>query len=237
VVGVGDVYDGRSIALADLSESRRARRDRRQPAGTAAALQEHVQPGRHWIDFDLDGTASNRSAIGARVELYWNGQMQVQEVSGGSGFSAENQRRLHYGLGNATAVDRWRSAGPPAASDDRSSGSRPAPPRDGAAMRANSAALPSSGTIARSGGLFSLLGNRLVPPIFITVILITAHLSFGILEDYTRTALAIASAIAAELVIARLTYGRGRIHRARTLPHQRRILVRSPFLWPFALAA
>ena len=32
--------------------------------------------------------------------------MQVQEVSGGSGFSAENQRRLHYGLGSTTAVDR-----------------------------------------------------------------------------------------------------------------------------------
>ena len=60
-----------------------------------------MQPGRHWIDFELEGTASNRSAIGARVELHWNGQVQVQEVSGGSGFSAQNQRRLHYGLGAA----------------------------------------------------------------------------------------------------------------------------------------
>ena len=74
--------------------------------------------------------------------------------------------------------------------------------------RADSAALPSSGAIARSQGLLTLLGNRLVPPIFITVILITAHLSFGILEGYTRTALAIAAAIAAELLMARLTYGR-----------------------------
>jgi enediyne biosynthesis protein E4 len=30
----------------------------------------------------------------------------VQEVSGGSGFSAQNQRRLHYGLGAAASVDR-----------------------------------------------------------------------------------------------------------------------------------
>ena len=74
-------------------------------------------------------------------------------------------------------------------------------------MRARDAALPPAGTIAVSQGLAALLGNRLVPPIFITFILITARLSFGILEDYTRTALAIASAIAAELLMARLTYG------------------------------
>jgi hypothetical protein len=30
----------------------------------------------------------------------------VQEVSGGSGFSAQNERRLHFGLGGATQVDR-----------------------------------------------------------------------------------------------------------------------------------
>ena len=30
---------------------------------------------------------------------FWNGQQQVQEVSGGSGFCAQNQRRLHFGLG------------------------------------------------------------------------------------------------------------------------------------------
>jgi hypothetical protein len=37
----------------------------------------------------------------------------VQEVSGGSGFSAQNQRRLHFGLGATTRVDevviRWPS--------------------------------------------------------------------------------------------------------------------------------
>ena len=32
--------------------------------------------------------------------------MQVQEVSAATGFSAQNQRRVHYGLGDATTVDR-----------------------------------------------------------------------------------------------------------------------------------
>jgi enediyne biosynthesis protein E4 len=37
----------------------------------------------------------------------------VQEVSGGSGFCAQNQRRLHFGLGKTAGVDkveiRWPS--------------------------------------------------------------------------------------------------------------------------------
>jgi hypothetical protein len=37
---------------------------------------------------------------------------------------------------------------------------------------------------------------RLLPPLLITAILVTAHLSFGILEGYSRTGLAIVAAIA-----------------------------------------
>jgi hypothetical protein len=40
------------------------------------------------------------------VDVYWGGHRQVQVVSGGSGFSAQSQRPLHFGLGTATAVDR-----------------------------------------------------------------------------------------------------------------------------------
>jgi hypothetical protein len=61
----------------------------------------------------LEGTQSNRSAIGAQVTLHWNGQEQVQEISGGSGFCAQNQRRLHFGLGKSVAdlkaLIRWPS--------------------------------------------------------------------------------------------------------------------------------
>jgi enediyne biosynthesis protein E5 len=82
------------------------------------------------------------------------------------------------------------------------------------------------------------IDNRLLPPIFITCILISAHFTFGILEAYQRTACAIVAAIATELVLGRLTLGRW--------PHPASayisgisvgILVRSPFLWPYALAS
>ncbi len=80
--------------------------------------------------------------------------------------------------------------------------------------------------------------NRFLGPILITCILVIGHLSYGILEGYERTGAAIATAIAAEIVLGRLTYGR--------IPHLASayitgisvgILVRSPFLWAFVLAS
>jgi hypothetical protein len=113
IVGVTDVYDGRAVALADLGNRGMLDAIVANQRGPLLVYRNTVQPGRHWIDFQLEGTASNRSAIGARVELHWNQKVQVQEVSGGSGFSAQNQRRLHFGLGADSSVDevviRWPS--------------------------------------------------------------------------------------------------------------------------------
>ena len=103
VVGATDTYDGRAVALADLSNRGALDVIVANQRGPLLVYANTVSPGRHWIAFELEGTASNRSAIGARVEVHWNGQRQVQEVSGGSGFSAQNQRRLHYGLGASAA--------------------------------------------------------------------------------------------------------------------------------------
>ena len=106
VVGVTDTYDGRAVALADLSNRGVLDVIVANQRGPLLIYKNTVQPGRHWIELALEGTASNRSAIGARVELQWNGQTQVQEVQGGNGFSSQNDRRLHYGLGAATKIDR-----------------------------------------------------------------------------------------------------------------------------------
>lgn len=79
---------------------------------------------------------------------------------------------------------------------------------------------------------------RFVAPILITLILLVGQLSFGILESYPKTALAIIVAILLELVLSLIISGK--------LPHLASayisgisvgILVRSPFLWPFALCA
>ena len=81
--------------------------------GPLLVYRNTAAPENAWIGFELEGTASNRSAVGAQVRVYWAGQEQVQEVSGGSGFCAQNQRPLHFGLGRGARVDyvriRWPS--------------------------------------------------------------------------------------------------------------------------------
>ena len=82
------------------------------------------------------------------------------------------------------------------------------------------------------------LENRFVPPVFITLILLIGHLSFGILESYPKTLLAIATSILAELVLARIFFGKWpHLASAYITGISVGILVRSPAYWPFALCA
>jgi len=106
VVGVHDTNDGRAVALADLRNHGALDVIVANQRGPLVVYQNHVDPARHWVQFDLEGGRSNRSAIGARVELQWGGHVQVQEVAAATGFSAQNQHALHFGLGAASSVDR-----------------------------------------------------------------------------------------------------------------------------------
>jgi hypothetical protein len=112
-VGVTETYDGRAVALADLWNRGVLDVIVANQGGPLLIYKNTVEPGNAWIEFELEGTTSNRSAIGTQVTLYWSGRQQIQEVSGGSGFAAQNQRRLHFGLGQSDRVDkaviRWPS--------------------------------------------------------------------------------------------------------------------------------
>jgi hypothetical protein len=115
MVGAADRHDGRSIALADFADDGALDVVVANQRGPLLLYRNEVAGGRNWIGFDLEGSCrgdsdvrscSNRSAIGAQVEVFWKGRQQLQEVSGGSGFCAQNQRRLHFGLGDAASIDR-----------------------------------------------------------------------------------------------------------------------------------
>jgi hypothetical protein len=117
-VGVTDTYDGRSVVLVDLWNRGVLDVVVANQNGPLLLYKNTVAPENEWIEFDLEGTpgnggGSNRSAIGAQVTLFWNGEKQAQEVSGGSGFAAQNDRRLHFGMGRnpqiEKAVIRWPS--------------------------------------------------------------------------------------------------------------------------------
>jgi enediyne biosynthesis protein E4 len=115
MVGASDRYDGRSVALADFSGRGALDVAVANQRGPLLLYKNNVSSDRQWIGFDLEGgcrsdspsaPCTNRSAVGTQVELFWNGRQQLQEVSGGSGFCAQNQRTLHFGLGSHTAIDR-----------------------------------------------------------------------------------------------------------------------------------
>jgi enediyne biosynthesis protein E5 len=85
---------------------------------------------------------------------------------------------------------------------------------------------------------FFSLENRYLVPIFITTILIIGQVSFGFLESWSRTFLAISISILTEMVLGRAITGQW--------PHAASayisgisvgILIRSPDFWPYALCA
>jgi enediyne biosynthesis protein E5 len=83
-----------------------------------------------------------------------------------------------------------------------------------------------------------ILDSRYLAPVFITCILLGGQLTFGILESYKKTLLAIAVSILTELILGRALLG--------IWPHPASayitgisvgILIRSPAYWPYALCS
>src|SRR6476619_4874295 len=80
--------------------------------------------------------------------------------------------------------------------------------------------------------------NRYVAPLFITCDLLVGHLSYGILESYKKTALAIAVALITELILGRIFFGKWlNLASAYITGISVGILVRSPAYWPYALCS
>jgi len=112
-VGVTDLEDGRAVAFGDLSNRGALDAIVANQKGPLQVYVNEPAPGRNWIQLRLRGRGANTSAIGAVVELRFAGVVQAQCVQAGSGFCAQNDRRLHFGLGEATAIEsvrvRWSS--------------------------------------------------------------------------------------------------------------------------------
>ena len=73
--------------------------------GAPTILKNPGVPGRHWISLELQGTKSNRLAIGARVKLVAGGVTQTEEIHSGGSYLSQNDLRVHFGLAAAAKVD------------------------------------------------------------------------------------------------------------------------------------
>lgn len=62
--------------------------------------------GHNWVRFQLRGTQSNRSAIGARVKVHVNESVQHKLVKAGNSYCSQSELVLTFGLGNSKKADR-----------------------------------------------------------------------------------------------------------------------------------
>jgi hypothetical protein len=82
------------------------------------------------------------------------------------------------------------------------------------------------------------IDRRYLAPALITCVLLAGQLTFGFLESWSRTFLAIATAILTELVVVRALYGAWpHLASAYVSGISVGILVRSPAFWPYALCS
>jgi hypothetical protein len=69
-------------------------------------LHNRDKSGNHWLTLDLEGTKSNRDGFGVKVKVIAGGKTVFAESRCALGFLMQSDRRLHFGLGPATTVDR-----------------------------------------------------------------------------------------------------------------------------------
>src|SRR6185295_12155688 len=60
----------------------------------------------HWIAVALEGTASNRAALGATVRVTAGGRVQARAAMSQSSYYSMDDLRAHFGLGPALRADR-----------------------------------------------------------------------------------------------------------------------------------
>ncbi len=96
---------GRGLAIGDIDNDGRV--DAIMVAQNEPLVYLHNRTaGGHFLTLELEGTASNRDGVGARVVVEAGGLRQVSQRFGGGSFLSAHDPRLHFGLGPATRVDR-----------------------------------------------------------------------------------------------------------------------------------
>ncbi len=112
VLGGGD-FDGRGTAFADFDDDGDLDLVLTADADVPTRLwRNDTVHSNRWLTLVLTGSDSNRSAIGARIEVTTDLGTTLQEVSGGAGRGSQNSLPVEFGLGPASAVETVRIAWP-----------------------------------------------------------------------------------------------------------------------------
>jgi hypothetical protein len=98
--------DGRCVVAGDFRNNGQLDVVLRQSGGSPVLLYENCFPRRHYLEVSLRGHASNRLGIGARLTAVAGGQTLVRELFPLNGFRSQMPSMVHFGLGEATRVER-----------------------------------------------------------------------------------------------------------------------------------
>ena len=71
----------------------------------AVLLNESLDTG-HWLKVRLVGRVGDRQAIGATVVIETGAGIQSRQLVGGSSYASTHAPDVHFGLGDATSIDR-----------------------------------------------------------------------------------------------------------------------------------
>jgi hypothetical protein len=99
------IEDGRAVAVADFDRDGQLDLLLQNFSSKVVLLMGLDAPG-NWLQIELEGTTSNRDAVGAVVTIETESGRQTRQVSRGNGFLACSSPVLHFGLATATAVER-----------------------------------------------------------------------------------------------------------------------------------
>jgi hypothetical protein len=106
-------YVGRALAAGDFNNDGAIDMLWVTNGGPPVLLRNEGGNRNSWIGFQLQGTVSNRDAIGTVVTVTTGNRQWVREVVGGSSYCAAHDLRLLFGLGSSEKVDkvevRWPS--------------------------------------------------------------------------------------------------------------------------------
>lgn len=75
-------------------------------SGSGVKLLRNDSAENHWIQVKVVGTSSNKSGIGARIEITQNHHRQIREIQGGKGTTSQHTLVAHFGLGDSESPIR-----------------------------------------------------------------------------------------------------------------------------------
>ena len=108
-LGIDVDLEGRGVAVADLDQDGRLDLILRAVARQKLVyFHNNLSSAGRFLRVELEGTRSNRDAVGAVVRIREYGQQQMRIKTAGSGFQGQSEGTMHFGLGNAERVDTLR---------------------------------------------------------------------------------------------------------------------------------